>query len=292
MPYEQILYSISDGVATITLNRPARLNAWTRGMAAEIMEAMHNAEEDDKARVIVLTGAGRGFCAGADMAELEGAADDTARALKAEGPMTAERRVSLLMGQITRGEYKPENSDNMRDDFRKRYSYIMGIKKPVIAAVNGPAAGLGLIIALYCDIRFASEKAKFSAAFSRRGLIAEHGIGWVLPRIVGLSNALDLLYSSRIIDAQEAFRMGLVNRVFPEEGFIDGVMDYAKELAGPVSPRSLGIMKRQVYDALFQTLSEASETADGELIRSLGSEDFKEGVAHFLEKRPPLFTGR
>jgi enoyl-CoA hydratase/carnithine racemase len=290
MSYEQILYDISDGVAVITLNRPDRLNAWTRGMAGEVMEAAHRAEGDDNVRVIVLTGAGRGFCAGADMAELEGAADDTTKALKA-GDMPAERRVGILMQQITEGEYDPENRGNKREDFRKRYSYLMGINKPVIAAVNGPAAGVGFIMALYCDIRFASEKARFSTAFSKRGLIAEHGISWMLPRIVGLSNALDLLYSSRVIDADEALRIGLANRVFSSGSFMEETMAYARDLAGAVSPRSLGVMKRQVYNALFQDLSEACEKADEELILSLSSEDFKEGVAHFLEKRPPRFTG-
>ena len=292
MAYKQILYSINDGIAVITLNRPDRLNAWTRGMSREVMEAVHRAGDDDKVRVIVLTGAGRGFCAGADMEELEGASDDAFAVLKSGAGMSAERRVSILMEQITAEEYNPENTDKIRDDFRKRYSYLLGIKKPVIAAVNGPTAGLGLIIALYCDIRFASDKAKFSTAFSKRGLIAEHGISWILPRIVGFSNALDLLYSSRFIPAQEALTMGLVNRVFPHESFMDGVMAYARDLADSVSPRSLSVIKRQVVDALFQTLAEASEAADHELLQSLSSEDFKEGVAHFLEKRPPRFTGK
>jgi enoyl-CoA hydratase/carnithine racemase len=212
--------------------------------------------------------------------------------LRSGAAMSAERRVSILMDQVTEEEYNPENKDKIRDDFRKRYSYLSGIKKPLIAAVNGPTAGLGLIIALYCDIRFASEKAKFSTAFSKRGLIAEHGISWILPRIVGLSNALDMLYSSRIIHSQEAFRIGLANKVFPQESFMDGVMDYARELANSVSPRSTCIIKKQVLNAMFQSLSEASEHADEELLQSLASEDFREGVAHFLEKRPPLFTGK
>jgi enoyl-CoA hydratase/carnithine racemase len=292
MHYEQILYNIEDGIATITLNRPDRLNAWTRVIAREVMNAAHRAEDDDNVSIIILTGAGRGFCAGADMAELEGAADEAVAALKSGAVMSAERRVSLLMDQATEAEYNSENRDRIRDDFRKRYSYLMGIKKPVIAAVNGPAAGLGLIIALYCDIRFASDNAKFSTAFSKRGLIAEHGISWILPRIIGLPNALDMLYSSRIVDAQDAFRMGLVNKVFPSESFMDSVMAYAKDLAGSVSPRSMRIMKRQVFNAMFQSLGEASEAADEELLQSLTSEDFKEGVAHFLEKRPPNFTGK
>jgi len=292
MHYEQILYNIEDGIATITLNRPDRLNAWTRVIAREVMNAAHRAEDDDNVSIIILTGAGRGFCAGADMAELEGAADEAVAVLKSGAVMSAERRVSLLMDQATEAEYNSENRDRIRDDFRKRYSYLMGIKKPVIAAVNGPAAGLGLIIALYCDIRFASDNAKFSTAFSKRGLIAEHGISWILPRIIGLPNALDMLYSSRIVDAQDAFRMGLVNKVFPSESFMDSVMAYAKDLAGSVSPRSMRIMKRQVFNAMFQSLGEASEAADEELLQSLTSEDFKEGVAHFLEKRPPNFTGK
>jgi enoyl-CoA hydratase/carnithine racemase len=292
MRYEQILYNIEDGIAVITLNRPDRLNAWTRVMSREVMNAAHRAENDDNVRVIILTGAGRGFCAGADMAELEGASSEAVASLKSGAVMSAERRVSLLMDQITETEFNPENRDRIRDDFRKRYSYLMGIKKPVIAAVNGPAAGLGLIIALYCDIRFASDKAKFSTAFSKRGLIAEHGISWILPRIIGLPNALDMLYSSRIVDAQDAFRIGLVNKVIPAESFMLSVMAYAKDMADTVSPRSTSIMKRQVYNAMFQSLSEASEAADEELLQSLTSEDFKEGVAHFLEKRSPKFTGR
>jgi|WetSurMetagenome_2_1015567.scaffolds.fasta_scaffold93505_2 enoyl-CoA hydratase/carnithine racemase len=292
MNYEQILYAVNDRVATITLNRPDRLNAWTRVMSREVMHATHRAEEDVSVRVIVLTGAGRGFCAGADMAELEGASDEAVASLKSGAAMSAERRVSLLMEQITEAEYNTENRDKIRDDFRKRYSYLMGIKKPVIAAVNGPTAGLGLIITLYCDIRFASDKAKFSTAFSKRGLIAEHGISWILPRVVGLSNALDMLYSSRIIDSQEALRIGLVNKIFSQETFMDSVTGYAKDLATSVSPRSLRIIKKQVFNAMFQSLSEASENADEELLQSLTSEDFKEGVAHFLEKRSPQFTGK
>jgi enoyl-CoA hydratase/carnithine racemase len=141
-------------------------------------------------------------------------------------------------------------------------------------------------------LRFASETARFSTAFSKRGLIAEHGISWILPRVVGLSNALDLLFSARMVDAEEALRMNLVNRIFPEQRLMEGVRSYAGELAASVSPRSLRVMKRQVYDAQFQTLAEAVTLADAELLASMESEDFKEGVAHFLEKRPPKFTGR
>src|SRR5262249_35167028 len=143
-----------------------------------------------------------------------------------------------------------------RPDFQKTYSYFPTVPKPVIAALNGPTVGLGLVAALYCDLRFASEQAKFSTAFSRRGLIAGHGISWMLPRLVGIANALDLLFSARTVDAAEALRMGLVSRVLPQESFMQGVHAYAVELATMSSPRSLRIMKKQVYDALFQTLGE------------------------------------
>jgi enoyl-CoA hydratase/carnithine racemase len=290
MTYKEILYSVEDKVATIVLNRQDRLNAWTRTMAEEVRSAMYAAADDDGVRVIILTGSGRGFCAGADMSELEAASDEGLSSLS--GNETAEQAVSILTGTKTEEERKDGHSFGMRSDFRKRYSYLSAIPKPIIAAINGPAAGLGLIISLYCDLRFASEKAIFSTAFSRRGLIAEHGISWILPRIVGLSNALDILFSGRMVDAQEALRINLVNKVFPEGDFLESVRVYASELVESVSPRSLRIMKKQVYEAQFQTLAEATAAADAELMASMKSEDFKEGVAHFLEKRPPKFTGK
>ena len=162
----------------------------------------------------------------------------------------------------------------------------------MIAALNGPAVGLGLVIALYCDLRWASDSARLSTAFARRGLVAEYGMAWMLPRLVGVPNALDLLFSARTIDATEALRIGLVNQVFPQDVFLDKVRENAREMASTVSPRSLRVMKRQVYEAMFQSLSEAFELAEREMLASLKSEDFKEGVAHYLEKRAPSFTGR
>jgi enoyl-CoA hydratase/carnithine racemase len=275
--YEQIVYDVADGVATLTLNRPDKLNAWTRQMEKEVRAAIAQAEADDAVRVIVLTGAGRGFCAGADMQDLGRVAGATSTA-------------DLEQVFKDRGA-DPQHAD-ARPDFQKTYSYFPAVSKPIIGAVNGSAVGLGLVIALYCDLRFASDQARFGTAFSRRGLIAEYGISWMLPHLVGLSNALDLLFSARIIDAAEALRMGLVNRVLPHAELMTGVRAYAKELATMVSPRSLRVVKKQVYEALFQTLGEAIDVASIEMMKSFGSADFREGVAHFLEKRPPAFTGK
>lgn len=276
MAYEQIKYEVADRIATVTLNRPDKLNAWTGQMEAEVREAMLAADADDKVRVIVLTGAGRGFCAGADMGTLDGVATGDSA--------TAIDRI--------RDGFAGPRIEGARADFQQAHSYFPALSKPVIGAINGPAAGLGFVISLFCDIRFASDKAKFSTAFARRGLIAEYGISWMLPRLVGVSNALDLLFSARLFDAAEARRIGLVNAVFPSERFADEVRSYALMLAAEVSPRSLKVIKRQVYDALFQDLAGAIEMAGEEMIASLQCEDFKEGVAHYLEKRAPAFTGK
>jgi enoyl-CoA hydratase/carnithine racemase len=227
-------------------------------------------------RAIILTGAGRGFCAGADMSLLG--------AIAKEG--LGQRTPENLFGQ-SNGQ-----GQNVRPDFQQKYSYFPAIQKPVIAAINGPAVGLGFIITLYCDLRFASDGARFGTAFAKRGLIAEYGLAWMLPRLIGPANALDMLFSARLVDANEALRMGLVNQVFPQDRFLDEVRAYAKELAYNVSPRSLRIVKSQVYNAMFQTLAEACETAGREMVQSLQCEDFKEGVAHFVEKRAPVFTGK
>jgi enoyl-CoA hydratase/carnithine racemase len=186
----------------------------------------------------------------------------------------------------------PEGDGAVRPDFRGPYAYFPMVPKPIIAALNGATAGLGLVVSLYCDLRIAADTAVFTTAFSRRGLIAEHGVSWMLPRLVGLQHALDLLLSARKFTAQEALAMGLVSQVHPAAALMDGVRAYARELAELVSPRSIRVMKRQLWEAQFQTLAEATAVGNEEMRRSFGAEDFKEGVAHFVEKRAPRFTGR
>jgi len=273
---KETLYSVANRVATITLNRPDKLNAWTAVMESEVRSHMENAEQDDEVRVIVLTGAGRGFCAGADMLLLSAVAE---RGLDDRG------REHVLHNEGNRRE-------GVSADFQKKYSYFPAIGKPVIAAINGPVVGLGLVITLYCDLRLASDASRFSTTFARRGLIAEYGMAWMLPRIVGIANALDLLFSARTIDAAEALHMGLVNRVFPQETFLEKVQESAQELASTVSPRSLRIIKRQVYEAMSQPLAEAFDISVREMMACFRTEDFKEGVAHFVQKRPAAFTGK
>ncbi len=167
---------------------------------------------------------------------------------------------------------------------------MLRLPKPIFAAINGPAAGIGLCFTLFCDFRYMAQGAKLTTAFARRGLVAEHGSSWMLPRLVGPTHALDLLFSARAVMTDEAAAMGLVKSL-PADDFLESVQRIARELVHTSSPRAIGVMKRQVYDSLFQSLDEAWRLADKEMVASFTSEDFREGVAHFLEKRPPAFTG-
>jgi len=270
--YEQILYEVSNPIATITFNRPDRLNAMTDRMGDELKHAIARAEADPAVAVIVITGAGRGFCAGADLKGLQ--------AISA-GERGREHDASL--------DADPGDAA-MAEDFRGPYSYMFSVRKPIVAAINGPVAGLGLAAAMFADMRFASERAVFTTAFSRRGLIAEWGIGWTLPRIVGPSHALDLLWSARKVDAAEAERIGLANRVFPHDELLPGVRAWAEDVAAHCSPTSLQVMKRQVWTSMTRDLGPAM-TESLELMReSFDRPDFKEGVDSFLEKRAPEFA--
>jgi enoyl-CoA hydratase/carnithine racemase len=268
--YQHILYEVSEKIATITLNRPDRMNAWTPIMERDVRRAMEAAAADDDVRVVVLTGSGRAFCAGADMDGLK----------------------ELDPDDIKRAQSLPSFDMNRRPDWQARFGYYPSIPKPVIGMLNGATAGLGLVHALYCDLRFAADNAVFTTAFSRRGLIAEHGISWMLPRIVGHANALDLLMSARRVSSEEALRIGLVNQLYPLDQLREQTYAYARELADLVSPSALAVIKRQLYDVPFQTLAEATIDANREMMVALGGSDFREGVASFMEKRPPRFTGK
>lgn len=276
MNYREILYEVKDGVALVTLNRPDKLNAWTTRMAEEIQDATLAAADDDAARVIVLTGAGRGFCSGADMKLLSD------------------------MGGGGKGQAATEDPDDVprprpsavRRDFTHKYSYFPAIPKPVIAAINGPVAGIGLVMTLYCDIRIAAVDAKFTSAFVKRGLIAEYGGAWLAERVMGTANALEVFLSGRIFDGEEARRLGLVNLTMPSEGFLEAALTYARDLAANNSPRSMRVIKQQIWESLFQDLDAGVELSLVEMKASIASDDFKEGVAHFLEKRAPRFSGR
>lgn len=270
MSYSHILYEVADRIATITLNRPDRLNAWTGTMAAEVNAALTAADADPEVRAIILTGAGRGFCSGADMNDL---AD-----IGAAGAVAGGRAPFTFAAEGP-------------DDYRHPQTYFAGVGKPLIAAINGPAAGMGLCISLFCDLRFVAEGAVFVSAFARRGLIAEHGTSWMLSRLVGHSRALDIMLSARRVGAEEAYRMGLADRVFPADQLMAETRAYAREIAEMVSPRSTRVIKRQLWTGLLQGLGEAMTLADREMAESLKCDDFKEGVAHFVEKRPPRFTG-
>src|SRR5215207_3549454 len=207
MTYEQIVYEVNDGIATVTLNRPDRLNAWTPVMEREVRAAMTEATADETVRVIILTGAGRGFCSGADMSGLNQASQAPSKRSSLTERLATMQAEAYASGPIPGGLELPQA-------FSYRHAYFPTVPKPIIAALNGATAGVGLIVALYADVRFASQAAVFTTAFTRRGLVAEHGIDWILPRIVGLPNAIDLLLSARKITAEEAHQLGLVNKVF------------------------------------------------------------------------------
>lgn len=270
--YEDIQYTVTDPVAIITLNRPDRLNAMTTRMLAEIRHASAVAEADPRVVGLILTGAGRGFCAGMDLAALD--------AISASGELEDRDPGALAAdpGDAAMGE-----------DFTGIYQYFLKLRKPVIAAINGPCAGLGFCFALLCDLRFVERQARFSTAFSQRGLVAEHGASWLLPRLIGPSKALDLLWSARRFDGEEADRLGLVDRLCETGTSLAAATDYLKQLAANASPTSIMVIKQQVYRHLMVGLGPAMVETERLMLESVQRPDFREGVRSFIEQRPPVF---
>ncbi|MBG0829011.1 enoyl-CoA hydratase/isomerase family protein [Planomonospora sp. ID67723] len=250
-----VLPSIDRGVLTLTFNRPDRLNAWTDAMGRRYFDQLAEAEQNPEVRVIVVTGAGRGFCAGADFQTLNAIQD---------------------------GSYEGEPD-------KRPNSFPTTIGKPIIAAVNGACAGLGMVHALFCDLVFTAAEAKWTTAFARRGLIAEYGLSWALPRLIGQARAMDLLLSGRTFTGAEAYELGLVSRSVPGESLLEETLAYARELATHSSPASMAVMKRQVWGDWNSTLEAAESTAVRLMAESFGRPDFAEGVASFLERREPRF---
>jgi len=254
-PTEVVLREIRDGVATLTLNRPERLNAWTPAMETRYFGFLQEAAADPDVRVIVVTGAGKGFCPGVDMEVLK----------------------DIGAGGAFEHSGKPQ-------------TFPLTIPKPIIAAINGACAGLGLVQALMCDLRFAAAGTKFTTGFARRGLVAEHGISWMLPRLLGPARALDLLLSGRVILADEALSMGLVNRVVAPEALMDTALCYARELVTHCAPSAMASIKYQVYRHYETDLATALSETNEIMAASLKRPDFREGVESFVERRTPRFA--
>ncbi len=263
-------YEVRDRVATVTLHRPERLNSWTGRMHAEYRALLERARTDRSVRVIVVTGSGRGFCAGADTRALE--------------------------REVEQGTYDPGLGHDVAmpgygvlPEFDADFAYHFGIPKPIIAAVNGPAAGVGLVLACYCDLRFAARGAKLTTAHGRLGLPAEFGLSWLLPRLIGVTRAADLLLSSRVVLAEEAEELGLVNKALPPEELLDYTYAYARRLATDIAPTSLAVTKLQLYHDLHRDVAASVRDAGRHLDEMMGSADFAEGVAALAEKRAPAF---
>jgi enoyl-CoA hydratase/carnithine racemase len=263
MGYEQITYDVVDRIATITLNRPDRLNAYTPTMRRELAAAFRQCDADDGVRVVIVTGAGRGFCAGADLSEGSSAFDRSERERYQE-QVRQERAADIRPWEMT---------------------------KPIIAAINGAAVGVGITMTLQWDIRIAAESAKIAFAFVRRGVMPEALSTWILPRLIGVSRAAELLYSGRTLSAREALEFGILSRVVPDAELLPTVRALADDVARNAAPVSVAITKRLIWHNLMETDLQRAEDIESRLFWWTGTQaDAREGVQSFLEKRPPQWT--
>ena len=271
--YDEIIYETDGSVAVITMNRPETLNALTDLTQAEIRHALDQSERNEAVIGTVLTGAGRGFCSGVDMNAL--------------GAMSeAGQRLGDSYANLAADPGNPDDDPN----FKIGLGYLLGLRKPLIAAVNGACAGLGFSYAVFCDLRFVDRHARFVTSFSQRGLIAEHGTSWMLPRLIGPANALDILWTGRRFEGEEAERLGLANRVCEPGECVNDAKAYLRAISETASPKSLMMMKKQVYRHLNLELRAAMAESTTWMDESLAHADFKEGVASFVERRPPKFA--
>jgi len=260
MEYELIIFEVSGQIATITLNRPERLNAWTYEMSIEIWDALMKVENDPNLRVTIMTGAGRGFCAGADLTR---------------------------GGSTFDGSNRPREEDERRRREGSLIRRYFSLKKPVIVAINGPVVGVGVTFILPFDIRIAAESARIGIVFNRRGVIPEIVCPWILPRIIGISRAAELMYTGRIINAKEALEFGIVSRVVPD----NKLMDTAREIAEDIllsAPVSVALTKSMLYQFLTETDIDKAERINHQYFGWTGLQpDAREGVISFLQKRKP-----
>jgi len=271
--YTEIEYGVADGVATITLNRPDRLNAFTTTMARELVAAFDSTDADDDVRVVLLTGAGRGFCAGADLSDGAATFDATRKAVERADFGTVDGVPRDGGGYVS-----------LR---------IAASRKPVIAAINGPAVGVGATITLPADIRLAADTARFGFVFARRGLVPEAASSWFLPRVVGISQAMEWVATGRVFDAAEALAGRLVSRVVPADELLPTGYGIAAEIARNTSAVSVALSRRMMWSMLGASTPWEAHRIDSRAIFRLGrGPDAAEGVMSFLEKRPPKFSGR
>jgi enoyl-CoA hydratase/carnithine racemase len=265
-----VLYDVDDGIATITLNRPHRMNAWTGRMHTEYRWVLGQAESDASVGAIVVTGSGRGFCVGADSKALE--------------------------GHVEKGGYDPGTPDplaepgfGVRPEFDASFAYHFGLTKPVVAAVNGPAAGVGLVLACFADVRFAVPGVKFTTAHGKLNLPAEFGLSWLLPRMIGLPRANDLLLTSRVFMSDEAYELGLVNRLVDADSLMQETYSYTREMIETVSPESLATTKRQIYTDLHRDVGGSVAESESLVDEMMKQDNYREAIAAFTEKRRPLW---